>query len=63
MSNTDLTLQFISDDDLLILLTMWESGDKLKASIRLRNYLLDKWRVSVTEAYHILLNVAKEFNL
>lgn len=63
MSNTDATLQFVSDDQLIEVLTMWESGDKVKASIRVRNYMSDKRRVSVTEAYHILFNVAKEFKL
>lgn len=61
MEYTNSLKSFLTDDQILDCLLLFNDGNKVEAAKLLRSYLFDKWIVNVSQAMSILIAVNKEF--
>lgn len=60
MKNTEALKQFVTEEEILSILILFESR-KLAAANKLKELMWDKWQVTTLQALGILQNVSKEF--
>lgn len=60
MQNTNALKQFVTEEQILECLILFEQNDKVEASKLLAAYLHPKWQVTTLQAFGILQNVHKE---
>lgn len=61
MENTKKLQKFVTDEQILECLILFDNGRKMEASRILVSYLFEKWQVETLEAFGILQNVHKEW--